>query len=1471
MNVLDVSAGLTLDTKEYEKSLKKAVKQVEQLSNALKGLGTSTQESEQRTRTLGDVFSRLVTGNRQARETTDQTTRSISEFGNSSRTVSGLFPFLGNAVKDSTSKVSIFGDVLKANILSDAISKGFDMLVNGFKRVASSTTGFINDAINAGQNFDTAMSQVAATMGKSVDEIQNLRDFAQEMGATTKYSATESAQALNYMALAGYDAETSMKMLPNVMNLASAGAFDLARASDMLTDTQTAFGISLERTNQLVDEMAKAASTGNTSVEQLGDAFLTIGGLAKELNGGMVTLADGTQKEVDGVQELEIALTSMANAGIKGSEAGTHMRNMLLKLSAPTEDATLFFEKYGIQIFDTEGKMNSLRDIFAQLNTQLSSMTQGDKLAAISDIFNARDTASAEALLVAVGENWDKIGDAIVHAEGAASKMAQTQIKNLEGLKTLRDSAKEGLQIKISDALKPVLMDFVQWQGDAFQTLTDTLAKDGVTNLPKAIKKIMTNAGKTIKKNVPELVKNALRVLTYIQEGIADGIEPLKSAIGETIEKIQRNFDILLPKFIKSGLKIITNLGKGIANNAPKVIPFVTDTVLTIVEALTNPESNSEMADSGLSLLKALGEGIKNAIPIVLNRIPAIVDNIKTTFSDNKEKIKEVATTLMTEFGESMEGKSFVEVAETIISGIADTFGIREKWAKVKEKIEEGIQNIDFAKITENISQLIIGVTDATGNLIDGINWSVIGGAIGEALNGVDWYGIIDSLLGAISTVMKNAPELFKGIAETIDSETALQIATIGVNLLTGKQIIAGIASYITGTTAFTTVSTALSGLLTKCAPVIGSAIVGWDIGTKIRNEIDDIELFDEAFNEVIDGIRDNVAKLKASLEAVLALQIGKNFNAAYEKNYRDTISGMYETDRGFASKKYNDAYMQWAGEYNAEKIAGQKNLTISYDDVLNDFDTSLADYIEYYKSTDAFLWGQDFTQNFADGISENSSKVYEALDEMNSEIEKTNGFSVPEKGILSNADTWMPDMMQLFADGIKSNIPLVMAQIESFTSNLKTKFSDGTSETQKTWSSFWTDINAKAKTGTNEFKSIIQAIPNKFKEIIAGASHWGSDIISNFISGVNSKWGEWTSTWENVGGVIYDLLHHSTPEKGLLKNDDEWMPDMMYNFISGIRDSIPALREQAETAVQAIQGAFTSPLEMGEIEEISIPELPKLEYDESELEYNASQNVEVHTSLIDTVTKRLDEIGSKIIDVAINGKFDSFDIPELPKIEPENVDIRTKLIDTVSKKLDGIGNRIIDVVVNGKFGGLDVSKLPEITFDSRLNDLEIPDFETDDIQANFTFFDNLDELFEKFRRFKDSITNANFDINLSSFNGENIKLPEIKMEMPTFSQPELKDRKINLETEITEIKRQREIYENAEYYTRVSETDRKAPYLLQQQRMQNNTSDDMQAVLGLLNSILSALHEREIVMPIDTLDTALGLKQSNETRWIMA
>lgn len=351
-------------------------------------------------------------------------------------------------------------------LLSGGLTGGLSsMLAGGAVSAVAAKVGkeigeWMADAVQVGMAFDQSMSQVAATMGTTVDEIGELRDFAQEMGATTVFSAQQSADALNYMALAGYDAETAMAMLPTVLNLAAAGNMDLARASDMVTDSQSALGLSIEETETLVDQMAATASNSNTSVSQLGDAMLTVGGTAKDLKGG--------------TQELTEVLGLLADNGIKGAEGGTHLRNMLLSLAAPTDKAQQVLDKLGVSLYDDLDNMKSLAEFFPELNAALDGLDSPKaRTAAMAELFNARDMAAANALLSTSTERWEQLGDAIGDSAGAAERMAETQLDNLAGDITKMQSAAEGAKIAFSDLVEPVAREGVQILTDELSELTD--------------------------------------------------------------------------------------------------------------------------------------------------------------------------------------------------------------------------------------------------------------------------------------------------------------------------------------------------------------------------------------------------------------------------------------------------------------------------------------------------------------------------------------------------------------------------------------------------------------------------------------------------------------------------------------------------------------------------------------------------------------------------------------------------------------------------------------------------------------------------------------------------------------------------------------------------------------------------------------------------------------------------------------
>lgn len=382
------------------------------------------------------------------------------------------------------------------------------------KVLATAETAFVGlsaKSVKTGMDFDSAMSQVAATMGKSTDEISNLRDYAQQMGETTAFSATESAQALNYMALAGYDAEKSMQMLPNVLNLAAAGGLDLASASDMVTDAQSALGLSMEDTTRLVDQMASTASKSNTSVGQLGEAILTVGGTAKALKGGTT--------------EMATALGILADNGVKSAEGGTALRNIILSLTAPTTTAAKELEKLNISINDENGNVRALNDIFNDLSASLDGLGTGERTQVLNEIFNKVDLKSVNALLSNCGQRFDELSGYIDKANGSAKQMADTQLDNLQGDLTLLKSEAEGLQIAISDKISPALRDLVQNGTKELSDLIQKIKNGGLDKtfeqFGKDLSELISTGIHTAAQMLPAIIKFLTAIIGHLKEIIA--------------------------------------------------------------------------------------------------------------------------------------------------------------------------------------------------------------------------------------------------------------------------------------------------------------------------------------------------------------------------------------------------------------------------------------------------------------------------------------------------------------------------------------------------------------------------------------------------------------------------------------------------------------------------------------------------------------------------------------------------------------------------------------------------------------------------------------------------------------------------------------------------------------------------------------------------------------------------------------
>lgn len=436
--------------------------------------------------------------------------------------------------------------VFDTGIDSSGFDKGLKSLGSrAAKSAAVITAAFTvaaSAAVNVGSSFTASMSQVAATMGitRMSDDYQILTASAEEMGAATKFSATQAGDALNYLALAGYDAQQSVEALPTVLNTAAAGGLDLAYASDLITDSMSALGLQMSELEGFSDKLAKTSQKSNTSVAQLGEAILTVGGTAKSLSGG--------------VAELDTMLGLIADNGIKGAEGGTTLRNIILSLSAPTDTAAAAMERLNVSAFDSQGKMRDLSNVFADFNTALAPLTDQEKTQALSEIFNKVDLKAVNALLGTSAERFDELRGYIENCSGAAEQMAKTMDDNLTGDLTIMSSALEGLGIAAFDKFEKPMRSAVQTVTEDISALTAEV-KDG--GLSEQFDKISNSAG---------------RLVTAVGELAANDILP--AIINSMAAIIEHGGSIL---------SIIAGIGTAVA--AIKVGPFIVSFIASVQTA----------------------------------------------------------------------------------------------------------------------------------------------------------------------------------------------------------------------------------------------------------------------------------------------------------------------------------------------------------------------------------------------------------------------------------------------------------------------------------------------------------------------------------------------------------------------------------------------------------------------------------------------------------------------------------------------------------------------------------------------------------------------------------------------------------------------------------------------------------------------------------------------------------------------
>lgn len=505
--------------------------------------------------------------------------------------------------------------------------------------VATVVAGVTTAAIKTGKEFENSMSQVAATMGidkatkDGLKNYQTLETAAKEMGESTAFTASEAAEGLNYLALAGYSADQAATALPYTLKLAGAGAMDLADASDMVTDAMSALNLEANNKNlsTFSDQLAKSASTTNTNVKQLGEAILTVGGTAANLKGGTA--------------ELNTALGILANNGIKGAEGGTHLRNMLLSLESPTAAAAKQLEKLGVNVYDAKGNLRSLNDIFSDVQKSTKGMTNQQVDGILATLFNKRDLASARAMMKAAGDDFSKIEKTISESAGACDQMYKTQLDNLEGDLALFTSALQGLGIEIYENIGGGVREGVQLATECIGDLNKAFKKNGLQGLVGEFGSVLSKAVNYVSDLAPKLTESAVDLITSFILGIEKSSDNIAKSATSVFSKLIAGVSKITPELLTLTGTLLISLITALQSELPTIEK-------TFFQGLKQLISNAlkllpQILDVGLDFVLALADGIVSGLPQYFSIVTMLITKLCGVINSELPQILQIGIQLI--------------------------------------------------------------------------------------------------------------------------------------------------------------------------------------------------------------------------------------------------------------------------------------------------------------------------------------------------------------------------------------------------------------------------------------------------------------------------------------------------------------------------------------------------------------------------------------------------------------------------------------------------------------------------------------------------------------------------------------------------------------------------------------------------------------------------------------------------------
>ena len=611
--------------------------------------------------------------------------------------------------KAGTEMSGSMGAALSSGLLS-AVSGIASKIAGAMKTALSEVSSFVADSVSVGSAFDSQMSQIAATMGMTTEDIKNnvkktedaamgagetfdmLREKAKEMGAATNFSAAQAAEGLNILAMSGYDAEQSVSMIEDVLHLAAAGGMDMATAAADISGAMKGFNDATKDSAYYADLMAKGATLANTNVTQLGEA----------LSGAA---AQGAAYKQD-ADDMTVALLRLAEQGETGANAATMLGAAMKNLYTPTDQAKAAMEELGVKAYDQQGNFKDINTVVNELNKSLGKYSDEQQAAYINTIFGIQGQEAYNKMIVTSVEKQNEWAAALAESSGEATKQYTTMTDNLAGDIDIWNSALEGFKIEIADQVMPTVREFVQFGSEGLGRLTAAFKSGGIAGMAEELGKLLGELSDKVTKILPNVLDVFTKLGTSAIESFAKALPTIVTAVQQAIPQIVAAFG-------------------AIGNSLVQTFPTIVDTVISLVSEIAAllPTLLPQIASAIVTALPEIVNGITEMLPVLIDTVVQVVDTIAALLPDIIPPVFEAVVNAIPMLAQTIADNLpvVIETLTDLVMSIAEL--IPDILPTLMPALTQGITALieGIAAAMEKLPELISAMIDITMAIVDAV------------------------------------------------------------------------------------------------------------------------------------------------------------------------------------------------------------------------------------------------------------------------------------------------------------------------------------------------------------------------------------------------------------------------------------------------------------------------------------------------------------------------------------------------------------------------------------------------------------------------------------------------------------------------------------------------------------------------------------------------------------------------------